>query len=858
MNDLQENRYEKRKVIAFVISVIFSICAGFSTYIIWHGQNDIAEKISLQEKSIRSLGKVIEKSVTVKYKTRIKSFLNLKVREEIIKAFAQQDRPELLRLSNHFYDIFKKEDKYFSSFAWFLPSNHVFLRIPKPKMFGDDISLIRPDIVKANSELQVNSGYLTAYSGLDYRVVQPVIYHGQHLGSVQFGLNGYFIIDMIKKELGITVAQVMPVNKFKLIKSPELPHFISGSLAVQTRELDLFKSSSANIDWNLDRQKIIIKGKDYIISKVFELPNYDGKPEGLIFVLLDISELTAGMRNDIITVIFISIILVFLSSFFISRSYDKLIGKIAWLNHDLSQKNSSLEEQVKARTLELHNEREQLFVTLRSIGDGVITTDINGKIVLINKITEQLTGWSQQEAVGRPVQDVFNIINEQTGKPCENPVEKVLTTGQVVVLANHTVLISKNGTKYIIEDSGAPIFDKDSKIIGTVLVYRDATEEKRTANELVKIKKLESVGVLAGGIAHDFNNILSAILGNIELAVIYTDPTNEAYPLLKEATKASLRAKGLTQQLLTFSTGGEPIKQTSAIGQIITDSADFVLHGSSVLCHYNIPDDLWQVNIDAGQISQVIQNIIINARHAMPEGGVIEVSCQNLKEIKTSLLQLPTGKYIKIKISDSGSGIPKKYLEKIFDPYFSTKQEGSGLGLAICYSIISKHDGNIAVESEANKGTIFTIYLPASQNANQEAARIKPTLEAKQTNKATIMVMDDDSMVRNMVKQILERSGHEVLQAENGHEAVEQYNDYLSKNHSIDIIIMDLTIPGGMGGKETVPEILKINPDAKVIVASGYSNDPVMARYQDYGFVASIAKPFQLAELNELIDEIIQ
>ncbi|MEA1922545.1 MAG: PAS domain S-box protein [Pseudomonadota bacterium] len=510
----------------------------------------------------------------------------------------------------------------------------------------------------------------------------------------------------------------------------------------------------------------------------------------------------------------------------------------------------------KENQIKLEHQKENLLVTLQSIGDGVITTDIDAKIVLINKITEQLTGWSHQEAVGRPIQEVFNIINEQTGKPCKNPVEKVLTTGQIVTLANHTALIAKDGTQYIIEDSGAPIFDSDSKIIGTVLVYRDVTEERRTKAELMKVKKLESVGVLAGGIAHDFNNILAAILGNIELAEIYTEPTSQAYPLLKDAKKASLRAKDLTQQLLTFAKGGDPVKQTASIGKIITDSANFVLHGSSVLCDYQIPDDLWQGDVDSGQISQVIQNIVINGRDAMPEGGVIEVTCKNVADISKENISLPAQRYIKITIEDTGSGIPEKYLDKIFDPYFSTKQKGSGLGLSICHSIISKHDGNISVESEANIGTKFTIYLPATLEKGQDTSSYQPQI-AEAEQKATIMIMDDESMIRDMVKRMLSRAGHEVLQAENGHVAIELYNEYHKNNRAIDIIIMDLTIPGGMGGKDAVGEILKINPDAKVVVASGYSNDPTMAHYQDYGFKASIAKPFQLAELNKLINEVL-
>lgn len=506
---------------------------------------------------------------------------------------------------------------------------------------------------------------------------------------------------------------------------------------------------------------------------------------------------------------------------------------------------------------QLHNEREKLFVTLRSIGDGVITTDTEGRITFINSVAEQLTGWNQGEASGQPLSEVFNIINEKTGLTCENPVTKVLASGKIIGLANHTALIARDGTQRSIADSAAPILDPEGKIIGVVLVFRDVTQEKKREEELLKSRKLESVGVLAGGIAHDFNNILTAILGNINLADIYIEKGNEAHPLLKEAEKASIRAKNLTQQLLTFSKGGEPVRETTSIKQVITDSADFVLHGSNVICRYAIPEDLWMVDIDTGQMSQVIQNIAINARQAMPEGGEIKISCENIADITTETgLSLPGEKYIKIIIADTGGGIPEKYLDKIFDPYFSTKQEGSGLGLAVTHSIINKHDGHIFVRSKSGEGTTFTIYLPASAEQISSDSGEEAQKPAK-TVKGTILVMDDEQMIQDLAKQMLSRFGHEVLQAKDGREAIAIFKEHHHSDNPVDVIIMDLTIPGGMGGKEAIEEILKIDPDAKAIVSSGYSYDPVMANYRQHGFKASIGKPFEMAQLKETVNSVL-
>ena len=497
-------------------------------------------------------------------------------------------------------------------------------------------------------------------------------------------------------------------------------------------------------------------------------------------------------------------------------------------------------------------EQERLAVTLRSIGDGVITTDTEGRIVLINKTAEQITGWVAEEALGRPASEIFNIVHERSGEPCKSPVAQILETGELLERAVQKLLINKGGRRVSIADSGAPIFDKESKIIGVVLVFRDITNEKKTEQELLKIRKLESVGVLAGGIAHDFNNILSAILGNIELSSKIVGEDHEISSLLADAISATFRASKLTQQLLTFAKGGEPIKETTALPEIIKESAEFVLHGSNITCTYDCPDDLWFVNIDTGQMGQVIQNIIINARHAMPNGGRIEIKGTNIQDAdNVPLLNGNTGKYIKIAIRDSGIGIQKDLIDKIFDPYFSTKQEGSGLGLAISYSIITKHNGYLTAESTPGKGSVFTIYLPATLDQPKKEADSGSV--ALPSRSATIMVMDDEEVVKNVTKSQLEFLGHKVILVSDGIEAMATYKKIQGSGEQVDIIIMDLTIPGGMGGQDAAKEILKVDPDARIIVSSGYSTDPVMANYWKYGFRAALAKPIVLDELKKVI-----
>jgi len=416
-------------------------------------------------------------------------------------------------------------------------------------------------------------------------------------------------------------------------------------------------------------------------------------------------------------------------------------------------------------------------------------------------------------------------------------------------------LQKKNGDyKWILGRGKVVEKDNGGKPLRASGTHLDISDRKRAEEDLLKLQKLESIGVLAGGIAHDFNNILAAILGNVNLALLDSQLAAETQKRLMAAEKASLRAKDLTQQLLTFSKGGEPIKETASLKAVVQDSAEFILHGEKTLSKYEFPDDLWLVEIDKGQISQVVQNIILNANQAMPDGGSIEITCENYTQRKsTSTIALQAGNYITLRIKDCGIGIPANMLGRIFDPYFSTKQKGSGLGLAITHSIIKKHNGHIQVESKPGIGTTFTIFLPASQQL------LKSNLEEKTiksgTAQARIMIMDDEEQIRDLLQAMLTSMGHETLLAKDGAEAVALYRQAIKSGSPIDLTIMDLTIPGGMGGKEAVKEILSLDQRAKVIVSSGYATDPIMSFHQEYGFRGTLVKPYKRENLAKVIND---
>ncbi|MFH1569933.1 MAG: ATP-binding protein [Gemmatimonadota bacterium] len=502
----------------------------------------------------------------------------------------------------------------------------------------------------------------------------------------------------------------------------------------------------------------------------------------------------------------------------------------------------------------LADERERLLVTLRSIGDGVIATDAEGRTMLVNQAAEELTGWSHREAVGRPLAEVFRIVNERTHEPCEDPVAKVIRSGVVIGVANHTVLITREGVERSIADSGAPIRDREDRIIGVVLVFRDVTARRRLEAELLKTEKLDSLGVLAGGIAHDFNNILTSIIGSVSLAKMEMEEGSGLYDMLTHVEQASWRAAQLTEQLLTFAKGGAPVKRTVSLPELIEESATFALRGTNVRCECAVEEGLWQVEVDTGQISQVIQNLAINAHQAMPTGGALRIGVRNVTVGADRSLPLKEGRHVEIEVADQGVGIPPTHLPRIFDPYFSTKQRGSGLGLATVHSIIRNHAGHIAVESRLGEGTTFRIYLPAAMAEEAAPAAAEP---GPAPGEGRILVVDDDEALLVTARRMLEYLGYEVEMAREGGEALGAYQKAREGGRPFAAVLLDLTIPGGMGGREAVEKLLALDPRAKAIASSGYSTDKVMSDFRRYGFKGVVAKPYSVGELGRALREVL-
>jgi len=507
----------------------------------------------------------------------------------------------------------------------------------------------------------------------------------------------------------------------------------------------------------------------------------------------------------------------------------------------------------------LDKEKERAQVTLHSIADGVITTNPIGEIESLNAMAESLTGWRKIDARWRSLGEVYRTLDARTRNACPNPVERVLCASgkeEPPDPSNRIVLVSRDGVERLIEESAARIHDHDGNRVGAVLVFRDVTEKVRTEEELLKGKKLESLGILAGGIAHDFNNFLAGILGNISLAKLSVEPGGKASGRLEAAEKAVLRAKELASKLLTFSKGGKPLRKPVLLEEIVRDSAYLAVMGSNCRCEFLLQEGLWPAIADDGQMGQAINNLAINAVQAMPGGGTVRIRMENAAVGNGEILHVKAGDYVKIDVVDHGIGIPGEHLPKIFDPYFTTKEHGCGLGLATTYNILKSHGGNIFAESTPGVGTAFHLYVPAvrgfvlSKGTAEEAAAIR--------GKGRILVMDDEEMILEVAGGMLRHLGYEPASARNGSEAILAYRTAAEGGNRFDAVVMDLTIPGGMGGEEAAQELLELDPDAKLIVSSGYSNDPVMASYAKYGFRGVVVKPYRIEELSRTLHEVIR
>jgi two-component system cell cycle sensor histidine kinase/response regulator CckA len=515
----------------------------------------------------------------------------------------------------------------------------------------------------------------------------------------------------------------------------------------------------------------------------------------------------------------------------------------------------------------LADAEQQYHYIVENSPDMIYTLDEGGNFSFVNSAFERLLGYTREEIMGQHYSGIIYtgdleksryVFNERrTGRRATCGAELHLKPGRHEA-PQRSLRESSEGFPVELNSQGIyarPADAGEKRFLGTYGVARDIRDRKLLEAHLQQAEKMEAVGRLAGGIAHDFNNLLAAIVGNIALVKMNLPPADEAYRRLAEIEKASFRARDLTRQLITFAQGGVPVKEPGPLGEIVEEAGTFVLRGSNVRGLYSFPENLWCVRLDSGQIGQVVQNLIINADQAMPDGGIVRVRGENVTVTEAYHLPLKPGRYVRVSVRDQGMGIPGEHIKKIFDPFFTTKRDGTGLGLSTAYSIMKAHGGYLDVEASPGEGAVFYFYLPAESGPAAGSPKKKARLYR---GSGRILVMDDDEELLTVYKRVLRRLGYSPVLVHEGSEALEAYREAREAGEPFDCVILDLTIPGGLGGKATIEELIRLDPGVRAVLASGYAGGRLRMDYRRCGFKAFVEKPFDIYDLSEVLWRILQ
>lgn len=510
--------------------------------------------------------------------------------------------------------------------------------------------------------------------------------------------------------------------------------------------------------------------------------------------------------------------------------------------------NARQREQLAATQRALAAEKDLLLTTLQSIGDGVLAFDTSGRVTLLNGVAEGLIGWAPSAARGRDWRDVLHLTVEPPGEG--SLIERVLATGAPTTLPAVARLRHVDGSFRLVAGCISPIRSVDGAVTGTVVGLRDVTPE-HLARERQRVERLESLGVFAGGLAHEFNNLLSAMMSNLAVAQTQLTGTFER-ELIDDAVQAGRRAADLTRHLQTFSRGGAPSLTTTSLEAVLRERADAALVGTRCRVEVDIADGLWSAIVDIDQIGQVIRQLVANADQAMPTGGVVRIACSNVAPASLAGLPVAPGPYVKIIVEDDGPGVPPEHRAQVFDPFFTTKANGTGLGLAVVHSIVRRHHGHVALHTAPGGGARFEIYLPAVE---RKAGPPKVQTAGVLAGLGRVLLMDDEPMVLRSTARVLTRLGYTVHTTVDGDEAIAAYRAALQAGEPFEVVVLDLTVPGGKGGIETLRELLVVDPEVRAIACTGYVNAPVVADAGSFGFAGAVVKPFDLATFSRVVKE---
>ncbi|SHI44123.1 PAS domain S-box-containing protein [Malonomonas rubra DSM 5091] len=846
----------KWKVILLVMLIIVSICTFFIYLLIKDSRENLEQFVAREIASIRAVVQTIEQNSSRNYRSRVKSFIDYKKfpqREPIIAAFSRQDREILLKTSRPFYQILKKENPYFSTLGWATPDNQVLLRVHRPHEFGDNIVKMRPDIAAANKTRKQVYGYRVARIGLQYRVVQPVSYQGEHIGVVQFGLDNNLLLDAIYEKLNIPVGIVIPNKKFAFVDEASDDYLVGPNHTIRSAQLELFRESFSHIDWRLDQQEFVSGGKTYIIANAVDLLNFEQQPEAKVFVALDISAALEKLQSHIIFILSVSAGLLLLSFILLYTSYGALVQKIVMLNESLEENNRELERRVSERTTKLVESEQRLNQILDHAPLGILIADNESRsFQFANPAICKMLGYSRQELESVGVEalhpdDKIDFAIESFTAQARG--EKWLTTDIPFKRKDEEVVL-------------ADVFSEPVTINGRDCVVGfivDQSERKELEQKLNRAQKMEAVGTMASGVAHDLNNILAGIINYPELLLRKVPEESGLRQSLEAIRDSGQRAAAVVADLLTVARGVASVREAHDVHGLIREYFDSPecdkIKGShpEIRCVQALDAKNSVVDCAPMQLKKALMNLTLNAAEAAGEDGQVSIVTAN-ETIEDSEQGLAPGEYLVLSVIDNGTGIAQADLERIFEPFYTKKEmgrSGSGLGLTVVWNMVQDHRGKVQVES-SESGSCFKIYLPLSTD-QIIAEKTDENVEYLVGNGERILVVDDESHMRDIACQMLSELGYKAESVSSGEKALE-----FLKTHKVDLIVIDMLMAPGMNGRETYEEIIKLYPAQKAVIASGYSESAEVKDAMRLGAGAFIGKPYSIFQLGKAVKQILE
>ncbi len=843
------------------IGIVITILTLFFLFVFVRQQRQVlSDTIYNEQQSLKKQMNLLREQTAQRYKSRIKSLVIN--RKQVIEAFVKKDRAELLKQAGPLLELFKNENLYFKGFLFANPDNTIFLRVPKPELYGDDVTHISHLIQECNRIKKMVVGFEIIKHGLNYRILHPVFLDHKYIGLVGFSIDADFFLDKLhKKSPGHLHEHGQPITDIALLFSKaelskavflDKAYKIIGDYVIFPKGNSHFQKLQDHIDLGQGIQRVRLYDVSHALVHSAEFKDFKGNVLAKVLALVDIETFVQGIKDAIVQIIIVACSLLFLSFVILYLNFSLLFKQITTLNNSLEQTNKELEHLVEERTIELKESEERLKAILEANPDPVIVYDFNGYPLFLNPAFTKIFGWNLNELQGKRIP----FVPGDQQKITTVKIKEIYEFGNPVRF--ETKRLAKHGKTIDILLSAAIIKDTQGINTGLVVNLTDITEQKKIEDQLRQAQKMEAIGTLAGGIAHDFNNILAGIFGYAQLTEMSLENPDKARKNIDQVLKGAKRAGGLVRQILTFSRHNEHKKSPLQLFSIVKETVKFLR--SSIPATIEIHEKILSratVLADPTQAHQVVMNLCTNAYHAVGEsrGGLFV----ELNDVKITLNNemanhCKPGNYVKLEIRDTGHGMDKKTLERIFDPYFTTKKidKGTGLGLSVVDGIVKKHNGFIKVYSKLGHGSKFQVFWPVIENKDFNYRPEKNNIGLPKGTEQ-IMLVDDETDILVTTREILERQGYKVVTFENGASALQAF----AKNPDFfDLIITDMAMPR-MAGDELAANLLKIRQDIPIFLCTGFSENMSEEKAIALGINGFFLKPINIKELSQKIREVL-